>query len=82
MVVSASRICPVLFVDSCSVTGAGAKTKDRLFYFGRATDVPDYYAERLLVYDRAGKQCPNCKTPIKRIVQAARSTFYCPRCQR
>jgi len=61
---------------------AGDKTKDRLFYFGRAVDAPDYYEERLVVYDRKGKPCPNCKTPIKRIVQAARSTFYCPKCQR
>lgn len=35
------------------------------------------------VYDRAGEQCPTCrKTPIERIVQAQRSTFFCPRCQR
>lgn len=61
---------------------AGAKTKDRLFFFGRAADTPDFYAERLQVYDRKGKPCERCATPIKRIVQAARSTFYCPRCQR
>lgn len=60
---------------------AGEKTKDRLFYFGRAADAPNYYEERLVVYDRKGKPCPICGTPIKRIVQAARSTFYCPRCQ-
>jgi len=61
---------------------AGEKTKDRLFYFGRAANAPDYYEERLLVYDRSGKPCPTCRTPIKRLVQAARSTFYCARCQR
>lgn len=55
---------------------------DGLFYFGRAAGAEDFYAERLLVYDRAGQPCPNCGTPIKRIVQAARSTFYCPRCQK
>ncbi|MEX0978624.1 MAG: bifunctional DNA-formamidopyrimidine glycosylase/DNA-(apurinic or apyrimidinic site) lyase [Pirellulales bacterium] len=34
------------------------------------------------VYDRAGKLCPSCgKVPIERIVQAQRSTFYCPACQ-
>jgi formamidopyrimidine-DNA glycosylase len=54
---------------------------DGLFYFGRAESAPDYYAERLRVYDRAGKPCQNCRRPIKRIVQAARSTFYCPHCQ-
>lgn len=61
---------------------AGEKTKDRLFYFGRAAGTPDFYEERLLVYDRARKPCPNCQTTIKCIVQAARSTFYCPNCQR
>jgi formamidopyrimidine-DNA glycosylase len=34
------------------------------------------------VYDRAGEPCPHCKGKIKRIVQAGRSTFYCPSCQK
>lgn len=34
------------------------------------------------VYDREGEPCPNCKGKIKRIVQAGRSTFYCPSCQK
>ncbi len=54
---------------------------DGLFYFGRASGAPDFYEERLRVYDRAGRPCLNCRQPIKRIVQAARSTFYCPHCQ-
>lgn len=36
----------------------------------------------LKVYQRADQPCRVCKTPIKRIVQAARSSFYCPKCQR
>ncbi|HEY5040858.1 MAG TPA: bifunctional DNA-formamidopyrimidine glycosylase/DNA-(apurinic or apyrimidinic site) lyase [Verrucomicrobiae bacterium] len=59
---------------------AGGKS-DGLFYFGRAPGTPDFYEERLDVYDRAGKPCVCCHRPIKRIVQAARSTFYCPHCQ-
>ena len=55
---------------------------DGLFYFGRAAGTPDYYEERLQVYDRAGKPCLNCRRPIKRIVQAARSTFFCLHCQK
>ena len=55
---------------------------DGLFYFGRVAGVPDYYEERLRVYDRAGRPCPDCGGLIKRIRQAARSTFYCPHCQR
>ena len=32
-------------------------------------------------YGRTGEPCPRCNTPIEKIVQAARSTFFCPRCQ-
>ena len=34
-----------------------------------------------LVYDRAGQPCENCGTPIERIVQGGRSTYFCPHCQ-
>ena len=36
---------------------------------------------RLDVYDREGKPCRRCRTPIERILQAGRSTYYCPICQ-
>jgi formamidopyrimidine-DNA glycosylase len=55
---------------------------DGLFYFGHADDGENFYHERLLVYDRAGKPCFNCGTKIHRITQAARSTFFCPHCQK
>ncbi len=36
-----------------------------------------------LVYAREGERCPRCRrAEIVRIVQAQRSTFFCPRCQR
>lgn len=38
--------------------------------------------DRLAVYDRARHPCLRCAAPIRRIVQGARSTYYCPRCQR
>ncbi len=34
------------------------------------------------VYDREGQLCPRCKGKVKRIMQAGRSTFYCPSCQK
>ena len=34
------------------------------------------------VYDRENEPCPNCETPIKRIVQGGRSTYFCPKCQK
>ena len=40
--------------------------------------------DRFRVYDRERERCPRrgCRGTIKRIVQAGRSTFYCPTCQR
>jgi formamidopyrimidine-DNA glycosylase len=60
---------------------SGAGDRDGLYYFGRAPNAPDLYEERLRVYDRAGKPCVICGSAIRRIVQGARSTFYCPKCQ-
>jgi formamidopyrimidine-DNA glycosylase len=37
---------------------------------------------RFRVYDREGQPCFRCGTPIERIVQAGRSTCFCPSCQR
>lgn len=34
------------------------------------------------VYGREGEPCRMCGTPVRRIVQAQRSTFFCPRCQK
>lgn len=61
---------------------AGDRKADRLFYFGRAGARAGSYTERLRVYDRAGQPCLRCRSPIQRVVQALRSTFYCPNCQR
>jgi formamidopyrimidine-DNA glycosylase len=41
-----------------------------------------YFQNRTLVYDRAGMPCRRCRTPIRRIVQGARATYFCPSCQR
>ena len=53
------------------------------------------FQHNFAVYGREGEPCPGpassseaagpakkCKGTIKRIVQAGRSTFYCPKCQR
>ncbi|NBV20375.1 MAG: bifunctional DNA-formamidopyrimidine glycosylase/DNA-(apurinic or apyrimidinic site) lyase [Proteobacteria bacterium] len=60
---------------------AGSGKRDGLFYYGAVEGNSPFYQERLRVYDQAGKPCLKCATPIKRLVQAARSTFYCPCCQ-
>ncbi|MBV8031092.1 MAG: bifunctional DNA-formamidopyrimidine glycosylase/DNA-(apurinic or apyrimidinic site) lyase [Betaproteobacteria bacterium] len=40
-----------------------------------------YFQNRSWVYGREGKPCRRCGTAIRRIVQGARATYYCPRCQ-
>jgi len=60
---------------------SGQGRHDGLFYYGLENGAEDYHTERLLVYDREGEPCANCSTPIRRLVQAARSTFFCPNCQ-
>lgn len=40
------------------------------------------YQNHHLVYDRQGERCLTCqRAKIERIVQAQRSTFFCPQCQ-
>ena len=53
-----------------------AALRKGLAYGPRIFDVQEFYA-----YDRAGKPCRRCRTPIRRIVLAQRSTFFCPKCQ-
>jgi formamidopyrimidine-DNA glycosylase len=60
----------------------GSGKKDGLFYYGSSAASTEAADERFAVYGREGQPCPACATPIKRIVQAARSAFFCPKCQR
>ncbi len=43
-----------------------------------------YFQHSFAVYGREGEACskPGCGGTVRRIVQSARSTFYCPSCQR
>lgn len=43
---------------------------------------PGYFSLRLNVYGREGLGCRICNTPIRRITQGQRGTWYCPGCQR
>jgi formamidopyrimidine-DNA glycosylase len=63
------------------LNGSGAGDRDGLFYYGQTPGTPVFYEERLQVYDRAGEPCRRCGRPIRRIVQAARGTYFCPGCQ-
>lgn len=39
------------------------------------------YQQYLRVYGRAQEPCRRCRTPIARLVQQQRATFFCPECQ-
>jgi formamidopyrimidine-DNA glycosylase len=71
----------IKFGSTLPLNFAGDGARDGLFYYGSSANEPDFCQERLLVYDRLGQPCAKCGTAIRRLVQAARSTYYCPRCQ-
>jgi formamidopyrimidine-DNA glycosylase len=57
----------------------------------RGSSVSDYvdadgqsgeFQLRHRVYQREGQKCSWCKTKIRRVVVAGRSSYFCPRCQR
>lgn len=41
-----------------------------------------YFQHRFFVYDKEVEECAVCSTPIKRIVQAGRATYFCQKCQK
>jgi formamidopyrimidine-DNA glycosylase len=59
------------------ITSAGADAEDgEVGYYGNRTG-PGW-----LVYERKDESCTVCGTPIRRLRQAGRSTYFCPVCQR
>jgi formamidopyrimidine-DNA glycosylase len=61
-----------------AIRAGGTTLRDYL----RADGSPGYFRQRLYVYERAGKACRRCGTPVRAIVQGQRSTYYCPSCQK
>lgn len=61
-----------------AIAAGGTTLRD----FVSAEGEPGYFSQRLRVYDREGKPCRRCRTPIRRIVITGRAAYYCPRCQR
>ncbi len=68
----------VVSVLSDAITEGGTTLND----FRNGDGESGYFQVSLAVYGREGEPCPACGTPIRRIVQSNRGTFYCPRCQR
>ena len=63
-----------------AIAAGGSTLRDH----AQATGDPGNFQHHFRVYDRAGKPClgRGCKGSVKRIVQAGRSSFYCPSCQK
>jgi len=61
-----------------AITAGGSTLKD----FHDANGAAGHYQESARVYGREGEPCSVCGTPIRRLVQAQRSTYHCPKCQR
>ena len=82
--VSPARIPPLVreikSVLREAIAAGGSSLRDH-----RRTDGEmGYFQKTFFVYDREGEPCTakDCTTKIRRIVQAGRSTFYCPACQK
>lgn len=43
---------------------------------------PGYFKQKLMVYARHAEPCRICATPVEKIVQTQRASYFCPRCQR
>ena len=41
-----------------------------------------FFEQSLAAYGRTDEPCPRCGSPIRRIIFGARSSHFCPRCQR
>jgi formamidopyrimidine-DNA glycosylase len=77
---SAERLASALReVLEAAIAAGGASLRDHI----RATGELGEYQHAFAVYDREGQRCPrNDGGTVRRTVQAGRSTFYCPACQR
>lgn len=62
-----------------ALESGGSTLRDYVNATGEPGAYFDIYAA---VYEKAGKPCAVCATPIRRIVQGQRATYYCPKCQR
>lgn len=63
-----------------AIAAGGSSLKDHI----QADGSLGYFQHSFSVYDREGEACrtPGCDGTVARIVQAVRSTFFCPLCQK
>ncbi|MFY9138609.1 bifunctional DNA-formamidopyrimidine glycosylase/DNA-(apurinic or apyrimidinic site) lyase [Zwartia sp.] len=51
-------------------------------YVNATGEAGAYFTLHAAVYEKEGEPCKVCATPIKRIVQGQRATYFCPNCQK
>lgn len=61
-----------------AIAAGGSSVSD----YVNAEGEPGFFQFEHRVYDREGEPCLVCRTPIKRVVIAGRSSHYCPHCQK
>jgi formamidopyrimidine-DNA glycosylase len=63
-----------------AVEAGGSTLRD----YARTDGSLGYFQHAFRVYDREGDTCvkPGCGNDVRRLVQAGRSTFFCPSCQK
>lgn len=65
-------------VLAAAIAAGGSSLRDYVASDGEL----GYFQLQTRVYDREGLPCKACGTPVRRIVQGQRASFYCPLCQR
>ncbi|GAA5098424.1 bifunctional DNA-formamidopyrimidine glycosylase/DNA-(apurinic or apyrimidinic site) lyase [Bartonella acomydis] len=65
-------------VISEAILSGGSSLRDYMHVDGSL----GYFQHAFSVYGREGKECLQCGTPIVRILQSGRSSFYCSQCQK
>ena len=74
----ARLVAAIKQVLTAAIAAGGSSLRDYVASDGEL----GYFQLQTRVYDREGLPCKTCATPIRRIVQGQRASFYCPVCQR
>lgn len=79
--VAAGRlVAAIRAVLNRAIEAGGSTLRD----YAKADGSMGYFQHSFKVYGRAGEGCvtPGCRGEVQRLVQAGRSSFYCPVCQK
>ncbi len=71
-----AKAIPAVLVKA--IEAGGSSLRD----FAQPSGELGYFQHDFRVYGREGEPCRTCGTPVRRIVQSARSSFFCPTCQK